>query len=73
MALFMKIESKQKGQCFDCDRWLNIYGVQKVFSGNLPQIGAGLRLPSLPDGWSWQPTCPRCGMEHEKAKNSPVM
>ena len=65
MALFLRIESEQEGQCFDCERWLKIYGVQKVFSGNLSQIGAGLRLPLLPNGWSWQPTCRRCGKEHE--------
>ena len=65
MALFLKIESEQKAHCFDCDRWFKLYGVQKVLSGNLPQTGAGLRLPPLPNGWSWQPTCRRCGMGHE--------
>ena len=65
VALFLKIESKQAAECFDCGRWLKIYGVQKVFSGNLLENDTALRLPRLPVGWSWQPTCRRCGMEHE--------
>jgi len=64
-ALFLKIESKQKAQCFDCGRWLKIYGVQKVFSCNLFENDTVLGLPPLPDGLSWQPTYRRCGMEHE--------
>ena len=65
VPLFLKIESKQEAECFDCGRWLKIYGVQKVFSANLSKNDTVLRLPPLPDGLSWQPTCRRCGRNHE--------
>jgi len=68
VALFLKIESKQEAECFDCGRWLKIYGVQKVFSGNLFENDTVMRLPPLPDGWSWQPTCRRCSMKHEHGR-----
>ena len=75
MAVFLRIESEQEGQCFDCDRWLKIYGVQKVVhlsGGNLFQFEneTVLRLPPLLDGWSWRPTCRECGMKHEKEESS---
>ena len=65
VGLFLKIESKQKAECFDCGGWLKIYGVQKVHSVNLFENDTVLGLPALPNGLSWEPTCRRCGMKHE--------
>jgi hypothetical protein len=70
MALFMRIESDQKAECSDCGRLDKIYGVQKVLSfGRCLFEDDTVLLPPLPSGWSWQPTCRRCGMQHEEEAN----
>lgn len=72
MSLFLRIDSEQRAECFDCGRWLKLYGVQRVFTGNLIQNDTDLRLPPLPNGWSWQPTCRRCGREHQEEVTVPT-
>lgn len=72
MAMFMRIESVQVAECFDCGERRRVYGVQKVvrFKGvkaeSQPDGSAKVQLPPLPDGWSWESTCKRCGKKLEK-------
>lgn len=62
--MFLVIDSKQKGMCFDCDEHRRIYGVQRVLTVGVVKIDAD--LPPLPEGMSWQPTCKECSEMHQE-------
>jgi hypothetical protein len=59
-VLFQVIESKQRGECFDCGGVRKVYGVQKVICLNQKV--------------KWEPTCKGCAQEHldERLKVSAV-